>query len=213
MYKINLIYVQAKLLECIKFILYHCNMSREKDDFYPTPDYATHSFIKHYDIREGSPHVWSKDVWEPACGDGAISKILEKDYDMRVVSTDLVDRGYGQSGIDFLMETKIQAPWVVTNPPYKLANEFVMKCLDFMEQEQHFNGFAMLLRLAFLEGQGRHDKIFSRKAPSKVMVFSKRLTMIRGDHDEAWYGSGKMAFAWFIWDRIENDTVLTWIND
>ena len=71
----------------------------------------------------------------------------------------------------------------------------------------------MLLRLAFLEGQGRHDKIFTRKRPSKVMVYSKRLTMIRGDHDEAWYGSGKMAFAWFIWDRWDRDTVLTWIND
>jgi hypothetical protein len=190
--------------------------NREKDDFYPTPDYATHTLMKHWgsEVFSSDIHCYSKDVWEPACGDGAISKLLKKDYGLRVASTDLVNRGFGKSGVDFLMETKTPAPWIITNPPYKLANQFVIKCLNLFEEDREFSGFAMLLRLAFLEGQGRHKAIFEKKPPSDVLVFSKRLTMIRGDHDEAWYGSGKMAFAWFIWCRNSNDdTRLKWIND
>jgi hypothetical protein len=56
-------------------------------------------------------------IWEPACGDGAISKVLEAaGYD--VISTDLIDRGFGQGGVDFLKTTKALGRNIVTNPPY-----------------------------------------------------------------------------------------------
>jgi len=161
--------------------------NRQKDDYYPTPPEATEALL--------SKVPFAAKVWEPACGDGAISKILTAaGHD--VISTDLNDWGYGQTNIDFLMEPKKLADCVITNPPYKLANQFVLKCIDL-----NVSKFAMLLRLAFLEGKERRSVIYNTYPPCDVLVFSQRLTMIRGDHDESWYGSGKMAFAWFVWEK------------
>lgn len=194
--------------------------NREKDDFYPTPPYATQALMNHCPWFEGGfMHDYDYDYWEPACGDGAISEVL-KDAGWRVYSTDLIDRGYGDAtGVDFLMETKMHAPWLVTNPPYKLANDFVKHAQWLVDSDPEAHGHAMLLRLAFLEGQKRYTEIFSQFPPSHVYVFSKRLTMIRGDHEAAWYGSGKMAFAWFVWERTDKyhpegqTTEMHWIND
>lgn len=114
------------------------------DDFYETPEEATRALLAH----ETLPHR----LWEPACGKGAIARLLiEAGHD--VVSTDLADRGYGQSGIDFLMEHSapdgVEA--IVTNPPFKLADEFVRHGLRLVPR------VVMLLRLAYLEGAGRAD--------------------------------------------------------
>ena len=70
---------------------------RQKDDFYPTPKEAIDALIK----VENLP----KDIWEPACGNGAISKPLIS-AGHNVISTDLNDYGYGKTGVDFLMEFK-----------------------------------------------------------------------------------------------------------
>ena len=172
--------------------------NREKDDFYPTPD---SSMLPFFD-REG----FLGPVWEPACGDGAMSEMMQG-YGHKVVSTDLVDRGYGTAGIDFLMETELLAPNIVTNPPYKLAQEFIQKAIDLGAQKH-----CWLLRLAFLEGVKRFNELYAHNPPARLYVFSKRQTMIRGDHDEAWYGSGKMAFMWAVWIKdFKGTTELDWI--
>jgi len=70
--------------------------SRNAADFYATPPECTVALLKNYQrLFEGSR------VWEPACGDGAISKVLE-DHRLDVISTDLHDRGYGEGGMNFL---------------------------------------------------------------------------------------------------------------
>jgi hypothetical protein len=56
-------------------------------------------------------------IWEPACGDGAISKVLEA-AGYTVISTDLVDRGYGHGGHDFLKSETPLGRNIITNPPY-----------------------------------------------------------------------------------------------
>lgn len=158
---------------------------REKDDFYPTPPEATHALL----ARE----AFGPQIWEPACGDGAISKILEASGH-KVVSTDLFDRGYGEHRIDFLMEQRLLAPEIVTNPPFKLAEQFVLHALNLGATK-----VAMLLRLAWLEGIER--KALFQSTPLKcVHVASRRLSMARGDQTSLPRG-GMIAFAWFIWDR------------
>lgn len=78
-------------------------------EFYPTPPEATRALLS-VETFEGS-------IWEPACGDGAISKVLtEAGY--QVVSTDLIDRGYGAGGHNFLKSTEPLAKHIITNPPY-----------------------------------------------------------------------------------------------
>ena len=165
--------------------------NRQIDDFYPTPPEATEALLNRYEFN--------KDIWEPACGDGAISKVLDA-KGHNVISTDLNNFGFGKSNVDFLMEPNALASDVITNPPYKLANEFVLKCMDLK-----IDRFAFLLRLAFLEGQSRKSQIYDIFPPSHILVFSKRLTMWRGDEEKPEKSTGTTAYAWFVWSRAMNE--------
>lgn len=167
---------------------------RQKDDFYPTPPEAVEALL--------SVEKFIGDIWEPACGDGAISKVLEREHN--VVSSDLNDYGFGESGVDFLMEQELQAQSIVTNPPYKNATDFVRHAIR-LGAKKH----CWLLRLAFLEGKARNENIFSKTKPARVWVFSKRLTIWRGDEEKS--GSGTTAYAWFVWEGVSNTTELGWI--
>ena len=162
---------------------------REKDDFYPTPSEATCSLLK--------AEAFGPDVWEPACGDGAISRLFEA-AGHRVVSTDLVDRGYGEPRVDFLMERRLLAPQIVTNPPFKMAEQFVRHSLDLGAEK-----VAMLLRLAWLEGAER-KKLFDSTPLARVHVASRRINMARAGTDYGGGGGSMIAFAWFVWERAHS---------
>lgn len=163
----------------------------EKDHFYPTPPEATKSLL--------ALEPFDQWIWEPACGDGAISKVLI-DAGHNVVSSDLVDRGYGTPNVDFLMESDPLAPQIITNPPFKLADQFVRHALSFPSIDK----VALLLRLAWLEGVTRKPLFESDPPLARVWVSSRRLTMKRGGTDGGDGGGGMVAFAWFVWDRRVN---------
>lgn len=174
------------------------NGRREADDFYRTPASCTRRLLQ----IEQFPHS----IWEPACGDGAISDVLiAAGHD--VISTDLVDRDYGTARRDFLMEQKLAAPGVVSNPPFKLADEFVLHALHLGAVK-----VAMFMRLAWLEGGARHGQLWSKHPPARVWVFSKRQTLWRGDDANAKDKGGAIAFAWFVWDAgFRGAPALGWI--
>lgn len=159
---------------------------REKDDFYPTPPEATEALL--------SVEKFVGDILEPACGDGAISRVLEASgYSVR--SSDLIDRGYGETGLDFIgVGYPYRASNVVTNPPFKLALQFVWRALDVCDRK-----VAMLLKVAFLEGVER-GAMFRQTPLARVWVFSKRVTFRNTMRGEV-QGSGMMAFAWFVWEH------------
>ncbi len=160
--------------------------TRERDDFYRTPPSAVSALL--------AVETFSPIVWEPACGDGAISNVLI-DAGYKVVSTDLVDRGYGIPKRDFLLERNLLAPSVITNPPFKLADEFALFALGLGAEK-----VALLCRLAWLEGGKRHKELWSRRPPARIWVFCRRQTLWRGDDPNAKDQGGAIAFAWFVWD-------------
>src|SRR5947207_535952 len=121
-------------------------------DFFPTPAWATYALIENEPFRA--------DIWEAACGDGAMSEVLKEIGS--VESSDLYDRGYGETGHDFLATAR-RATNIITNPPYHSAEGFVATALRQAESK-----FALLLRLAFLEGANRSRSIFHANAPSRV---------------------------------------------
>jgi hypothetical protein len=84
-------------------------------DFFPTPRWATFALIEN--------EKFSGEIWESACGDGTMSRVLEQ-TGQAVRSSDLYDRGYGEIGFDFL-EPQWSADNIVTNPPYNCAEGFV----------------------------------------------------------------------------------------
>lgn len=165
-------------------------------DFFPTPAWATHALADN--------EKFAGDIWESACGNGAMSDVL-KSYGNEVVSSDLYDRGYGQAGVDFL-ECDRRAANIVTNPPYNSAEGFVRSGLAKADRK-----FALLLRLAFLEGANRQRTIFSRHPPSRVWIFSERITFYPANAVQK--GSGTTAYAWFVWDKdAPGRTELRWFE-
>tara|TARA_A100000171_G_scaffold51682_2_gene66749 strand:- start:373 stop:951 length:579 start_codon:yes stop_codon:yes gene_type:complete len=165
---------------------------RQKDDFYATPFEATEQLL--------NVEKFDGKIYEPCCGQGHISKVLEK-KGYEVESSDLVDRGFGKSNIDFLMEYK-KRDNIITNPPYgRLLMQFVNQTQNIAQ-----NKIALLLKLTFLEGQER-KKFFKIHPPTRVHVFSKRLALMKNGES---YDGGMMALAWFVWDK--KSTKLTTIN-
>jgi hypothetical protein len=136
--------------------------------------------------------------WEPACGRGAISDVLAA-AGRHVLSSDLNDYGYGETGVDFLLEPRNplvdSTKWaIVANPPFKLADEFVRHALELCPT------VVMLLRLAFLESVGRSD-ILDGGQLAIVLPFRNRLPMM---HRDSWSGprsTKAQAFAWYVWNR------------
>ena len=165
-------------------------------DFFPTPRWATFALADNESLKG--------EIWECACGDGAMSQVLEETGG-KVVSSDLHDRGYGDPGVDFL-EASRRADHIITNPPYNCAEGFVAKGTKLAKRK-----FALLLRLAFLEGANRERTIFSKCPPSRVWVFSERITFYPTGVEVK--GSGTTAYAWFVWDKdAPNSTELRWFK-
>jgi hypothetical protein len=165
-------------------------------DFFPTPAWATHALIDNEKL--------SGDIWESACGDGAMSKVLEH-TGRPVISSDLYDRGYGDAGVDFLKPRR-RAANIITNPPYNAAEGFVQAGLQAAKHK-----FALLLRLAFLEGTNRQRTIFTDAPPARVWVFSERITFYPAGAVQK--GSGTTAYAWFVWDKdASSGTELRWLK-
>ncbi len=171
------------------------NGEREVDDFYPTPPHAVEELLK----RE----EFSGSVWECACGEGDISKVfVEHGFD--VISTDLINRGYGTQE-DFLTSDRI-ADNIVTNPPYKLALNFVLKA-----KKNGNNKIAMFLKTVWLESEARYEMFQDKEFPLKtVYQFSKRVTLYKGGIKMK--NSGMIAYAWYVWDRnYVGEPTIKWI--
>lgn len=167
----------------------------EGPDFFPTPSWATHALIDN--------EKFEGEIWEPACGDGSMSRVLELTGES-VLSSDLFDRGFGEVGLDFLKANR-RTDNVITNPPYNAAEGFVRQGLKLANKK-----VALLLRLAFLEGGNRWRTIFAELPPSRVWVFSERITFYPAGAVQK--GSGTTAYAWFVWDKSGNDRAeLKWL--
>lgn len=177
----------------------HTDHERQKEDFYATDPIAT--------IKLCGLESFNCDIWEPACGMGHISKVLAH-HGYRVRSSDIVNRGYGDVA-DFLAINNVE--WhgdIITNPPYKYAQDFVEKALQIIPEG---NKVAMFLKLTFLEGKARKE-LFRKFPPKVVYVASGRIKCaMNGNFDQG--GSSVTAYAWFVWEKgFKGETTLKWFN-
>lgn len=164
------------------------------DDF-PTPPWATRALLQKVLTREG---VLDRrdDVWEPACNRGYMASPL-REYFLYVMASDIHD--YGWSGQDFTVDFLLpkrenQRPfdWVITNPPFRLAEQFIERANAIAQC-----GVAMLVRTAFLESTGRYNRLFKVNPPSIVAQFSERVPMVKGRIDGT--ASTATAYCWLVW--------------
>lgn len=179
------------------------NYDETLDDF-PTPRYATRALVEHV---IGIENLQGKSVLEPSCGRGHIVETL-KEYDVKVVASDVKDYGYpAAKTADFTGPTiDSKFDFVITNPPYKLAEEFFFRAMEIAEC-----GVALLVRDQWMASIGRYDRIFSKTPPTDVAIFSKHISATKGKVIRT--GSCMLGHVWLFWDNtttVRNPP--TWLN-
>ncbi|WP_423415850.1 hypothetical protein RLW55_05895 [Hyphomicrobium sp. B1] len=177
--------------------------SRAPYEFYPTPPQATRALL--------SLESFSGSIWEPACGRGHISKVLEA-AGHKVISTDLVQRDFGIGGVDFLRETSTRAKHIITNPPYGrgLADAFVEHALALTEDTG--GKVAMLLNLASLAHPARHA-LWTRHRPARVIVLDELVCWPEDDPSRATRLTASHRYCWVVWSpETAKHTALDWVS-
>lgn len=183
----------------------HSDVEREANDFYATDPNTLEILLDALDRDGVKLH---HDILEPSCGMGHLSEVL-KQHGYNVSSYDLVDRGYGVAGVDFLKTNYVGIGIfdILTNPPYKYAQEFVEHSLDILEDGCNC---IMLLKIQFLEGQARR-KLFEKYPPKYIYVNSTRQTCyINGDMSKKM--SSASCYCWFVWEKgFTGEPTIRWI--
>jgi len=156
---------------------------RVDSDFYPTPPEVTHALMRYLT----APFF---EVWEPACGDGAMSKVLSE-YGYSVRSSDLRSSGYGESEVNFL-NTIYKCDAVITNPPFNLSEKFIRHALNQAPI------VAMLLKSQYWHAAKR-TKLFVQHPPAYVLPLNWRPDFNGGKNP-------LMDMLWTIWIEGEIDT-------
>jgi hypothetical protein len=156
---------------------------RDPDEWYATPKEATRALLR------VMPLGLSDHIWEPCCGDGAMSKIMEA-HGPRVLSTDIKTRDYGTEQ-DFF-ETKLLPEGItgiITNPPWNRAEEFVRHAILDLKVAN----MALLLKATWWHAHGR-QKLWNDCRPCMIMPLTWRL-------DFKGLGRPTMECSWMIWDK------------
>lgn len=180
---------------------------REEHDFYATDPQTLKLFLDEF-LKD---NTLEGDILEPACGAGHISKTIQELLpNFNIISTDLIDRGFGQSGVDFLIHDYGRMfGTVITNPPFSLAKEFIEKGLDISSKY-----VIMLCKIQLLEGVKRKD-MFLNTPLRYVYVHTTRQATWKGGkpldpNGKKW--ATTMCLAWFVWDKTyEGEPIIKWI--
>ena len=188
------------------------NHKRVENDYYATDPQSVRDLLDIYDIE-------GETFYEPCVGEGHIAKVLKEYFpNSEVYGTDLINRGYGNGEFDFINENwedrldlliPKKVDWIITNPPYRLAKEFIDKSLAMTNK-----GVAMFLKVQFLEGKARRA-LFEKYPPKHVYISSSRLQCAKnGEFERMKAGGGSaIAYAWYVWEKdYKGETILKWFN-
>ena len=175
----------------------HSEGERAENDYYATDPVAATLLIQEENLSC---------VWECACGDGALAEVFDS---IRVLNraTDLIDRGYGKGGIDFSQEHGTYDGDIVTNPPYKHAEDFIRKAYELIPDGRKV---CMFLKLTFLESKAR-KKLFKEIPLKTLYVSSSRIKCYKNNNRS--YGSSAIAYGWYVWEKgYTGEPIIKWIN-
>jgi hypothetical protein len=173
---------------------------RKKSDFYETPFSMTHQILDriHWNIKDS--------ILEPSCGNSAIVQVL-KNYFTNISHYDLYKGEYKRN---FLLEDQ-QYDYIITNPPYSLAHEFILKAKEIARKE-----FCFLLPLSYLHGQKRFIEIYRDTAflLKTVYVFTRYPLLGEELREDGKYNTGMQVYAWFLWNKsYKSNPTIEWIDN
>lgn len=179
----------------------HSKEERQAEDYYATEPLAAELLL------EVMPELNS--IWECACGNGHLARVFDKAGKL-ARATDLINRGYG--GVeDFLHNNEFYHNGdIVTNPPYKYAQQFVEHALNKVKVDEG-RYVCMFLKVLFLESKSRKE-LFSQYPPQTIYISSSRLNCAKNG-DFQTYSSSAIAYAWFVWQKgYCGKSIVEWIN-
>ena len=184
----------------------HTKEERQKNDYYATDPQAFQDFLWAFEERDGEE--LNRTIWEPACGEGNLAKVLMKRGHL-VLGTDKIDRGFGNV-YDFL-ESRERMKWggdIITNPPYKgnMDIDFVKRSLEVVSKGKWV---IMLFKVQFLASKKRYF-LFQELPPKYIYIHSSRIKIWKNNEDDG--GSNALDYAWFIWQKgHQGETITRWI--
>ncbi len=190
----------------------HSSKERAEHDFYATDPKAVNLLLQ----------VWqgSNKIWECAAGTGHMSNALRNSEQVtgeplfdEVIATDLVVRDNLLDNsifeLDFLSKLDYDNNLemdIVTNPPYKYAEEFIRQALHVIADGYYV---CMFLPIRYLEGKAR-KKLFAEYPPYKVVILSERLECAKNGNFTGM--SSAQGYAWFIWQvGTKSKTIIEWV--
>jgi hypothetical protein len=177
------------------------------DDF-PTPPWATRALCE-WLMQNGHHDIDHLTCREPAANRGHMVTPL-REFFGKVEASDVHDYGYGFPVEDYLFGPAsfiAETDWTITNPPFRLAEQFIQRAL-----ERSRVGVAVIVRAAFLEGIGRYQRLYAECPPTDILQFTERVVMHKGRL--APEGSSATAYAWLVWEKawpVEEGTRFHWI--
>lgn len=166
--------------------------NRNDGDLYETPLSMTRALLDREKFRKNGHFL------EPACGGGAIVRVLAERFE---------NINFYDKDVDFLTEDR-KFDYIITNPPYSLADEFVEKAKSLKPRK-----FAMLLRTNYLSGQKRiRAGVFS--GLSHVYIFSRMPDLRAPIREDGKFPTAAIVYGWFVWDRYKiGNPVISWIDN
>lgn len=174
----------------------HSEQEREEHDYYATDPTALLALLQ-------SGYILPHKIWEPACGAGHLSHVMSM-MGHEVVATDLIERGTGQGGVDFLACTTLPegVEAIVTNPPYKYTTEFIEKSMQLLPD----GGLCvMLLSINKLAGVGIWERLYQHGWLESVHVFRKRIRCAKNANFEDYTTHSAVNYAWFCFRKRTAD--------
>ena len=178
------------------------------NDFYATDPKSVEMFLDRA-MKDGVFDLPYGTVWECACGSGNIMEVVKRYFPLcSWKATDLVYRGYGLGGVDFLGCDE-KADLIITNPPFSLINDFIRKGLELSKKYLVF--FAKIQTLETVERM----KILEESPLRYVYVHSARqATWKNGEpldpNGKKW--ATTMCLAWFVWDKeYGGEPIVRWL--
>lgn len=177
---------------------------RQRDplDFDATPPDATRAFL----AAEGDRLRDFPVLWEPACGDGAMTREIAA-AGHAVLGTDIVQRGAAEFELDFFDVFDAPARAIVTNPPYNRINwrdgrgQWVWHAMETLDIEY----MALLLSWDW-PGASGHGPLLRRWPISRAYLCRWKI-------DFTGEGSPPMRNFWAVWDRQwHGETVIRYLD-
>jgi len=180
------------------------NSKREDNDFYATNPKALKLFLQ--SLKKDNI-ILNKHIWECACGKGHLSEELKKQK-YKVFSSDLINRGYGDTPLDFTKTNLKHYGDILTNPPFKLAEEFIEKGMSLINKG---NKLILFLKIQFIEGQKRRELF--RKYNIKFIYAHSSRQQCSMNADFKNLKATTQFYAWYIFEKgYTGDTILRWID-